>query len=124
MENKYKLITKILDYCFKNLDDIVCCGENFVQVNILDKEYCVSRFFDYLESGEIEVVGIYNKSANILRLENIPSSEINLIRYKLSKLFEEFKLHEVSMLENFLDNPSDFHKITSINEFNYDEDKC
>ena len=123
MENKkYKLITKILDYCFKNLDNIVCCGENFVQVNILDKEYSISRF--YSESEENEVVGIYNKSANILTLKNIPSPEMNLIRYKLSKLFEEFKLHEVSMLENFLDNPSDFHKITSINEFNYDEDKC
>lgn len=122
MDNECKLINKFLDYCFKNIKDIYWVDECNVSINILDKKY--SLIIGSLFMDNNTAISLLVENIEILALKDVPNSEMNLIKYKVSKLVEEYKTHELSLLENFLDNPDDIRKVTNINDFNYDEDRC
>ena len=123
MDNECKLINKFLDYCFKNTKDIYWADERNISINILDKKYSLIIGALYYPT-DINVVELTVGNIEVLVLKDVPVSELNLIKYKVSKLVEEYKTSELSLLENFLDNPDDIHKVTNINDFNYDEDRC
>ena len=122
MDNECKLINKFLDYCFKNIKDIYWADEYNIAITILDKKY--SLIVGSLFSDNDNAISLLVENIEILALKYIPISEMNLIKYKVSRLVEEYKTHELSLLENFLDNPDEIHKVTNINDFNYDEDRC
>ena len=118
MEDKYKVINKFIDYCFKHISDIKFTDGNNLCIDIDGKHYCLSE--SPFNNNELELSVEANR---IIHIKDV-GPEINLIKYKLSKVNEEYKTHELSLLENFLDGLDEIHKVTNINDFNYDEDRC
>ena len=115
-----KLINKFLDYCFKHLDKIKECRENSIYFN-------TDNFIVYLAvTDDNKVYLSFNKYISTQEeMVNLSSNaEVNLIKYKLEKLFSEKRESQIKELESILEDIRPIQMVTNIEDFSYDEDRC